>query len=90
MRIAARHADIWNNLAVHQGELGGKIEALRRALRRGRPRLRRRSRSRSSASWSSPRRGRRAAPRSSKAGKIYGGHMGAGLERTASGAPPSA
>ena len=30
MRIAARHADIWNNLAVSQGELGHKIEVLRR------------------------------------------------------------
>jgi F420-dependent oxidoreductase-like protein len=31
MPIAARHADIWNNLAVSQGELGRKVEALRRA-----------------------------------------------------------
>jgi len=30
MGIAARHADIWNNLAVAQPELGRKIEALRR------------------------------------------------------------
>lgn len=29
LHIAARHADIWNNLAVHQGELGAKIEKLR-------------------------------------------------------------
>jgi len=28
--IAARHADIWNNLAVHQPELPRKVEALRR------------------------------------------------------------
>ena len=30
MGIAARHADIWNNLAVFQPQLGSKIEALRR------------------------------------------------------------
>ena len=30
LRIAARRADIWNNLAVAQGELGHKIEILRR------------------------------------------------------------
>lgn len=30
MRIVARHADIWNNLAVYQGQLGAKVEALRR------------------------------------------------------------
>src|SRR5262245_6525216 len=30
LRIAAQHADIWNNLAVAQGELGRKIEVLRR------------------------------------------------------------
>ena len=30
MGIVARHADIWNNLAVHQGQLGAKVEALRR------------------------------------------------------------
>src|SRR3989442_9193901 len=30
MGIAARHADIWNNLAVFQGDLGAKVEALRR------------------------------------------------------------
>src|SRR5207253_10391043 len=30
MGIAARHADIWNNLAAFQPELGTKVEALRR------------------------------------------------------------
>jgi F420-dependent oxidoreductase-like protein len=30
MGIAARHADIWNNLAAFQPQLGAKIEALRR------------------------------------------------------------
>jgi len=30
MGIAARHADVWNNMAVHQAALGPKVEALRR------------------------------------------------------------
>jgi F420-dependent oxidoreductase-like protein len=30
MGIAARHADIWNNLAVFQPQLGAKVEALKR------------------------------------------------------------
>jgi len=30
MGIAARHADLWNNLAVFQGQLAKKVEALRR------------------------------------------------------------
>jgi F420-dependent oxidoreductase-like protein len=30
LRIAAKHADIWNNLAVHQGELAHKVALLRR------------------------------------------------------------
>jgi F420-dependent oxidoreductase-like protein len=30
MGIAARHADVWNNMAIHQPQLGAKAEALRR------------------------------------------------------------
>jgi F420-dependent oxidoreductase-like protein len=30
MRIAAKHADIWNNMGVAQGELGKKVEVLER------------------------------------------------------------
>jgi alkanesulfonate monooxygenase SsuD/methylene tetrahydromethanopterin reductase-like flavin-dependent oxidoreductase (luciferase family) len=30
LRIAAEHADLWNNLAVHQGALAAKIDVLRR------------------------------------------------------------
>jgi alkanesulfonate monooxygenase SsuD/methylene tetrahydromethanopterin reductase-like flavin-dependent oxidoreductase (luciferase family) len=33
LRIAAEHADIWNNLAVNQGALAKKIEVLRRHCR---------------------------------------------------------
>ena len=33
MGLAARHADIWNNLAVSQPELGKKVEALRKRCR---------------------------------------------------------
>jgi alkanesulfonate monooxygenase SsuD/methylene tetrahydromethanopterin reductase-like flavin-dependent oxidoreductase (luciferase family) len=33
LRIAAQHADIWNNLAVNQGALPAKIEVLRRHCR---------------------------------------------------------
>lgn len=29
LRLAARHADIWNNLAVHQADLGHKVDRLR-------------------------------------------------------------
>src|SRR5262249_41189486 len=28
LRLAARHADIWNNLAVHQADLGAKVAKL--------------------------------------------------------------
>lgn len=30
LRLVAKHADIWNNLAVHQGDLGRKVEVLRK------------------------------------------------------------
>jgi F420-dependent oxidoreductase-like protein len=30
MGIAARHADVWNNMAIHQPQLGAKVAALRR------------------------------------------------------------
>jgi len=33
LRIAAEHADIWNNLAVNQGSLAAKIEVLKRHCR---------------------------------------------------------
>ena len=33
LRIVAEHADVWNNLAVHQGELARKVEVLHRHCR---------------------------------------------------------
>ncbi|TMA34532.1 MAG: TIGR03560 family F420-dependent LLM class oxidoreductase [Deltaproteobacteria bacterium] len=79
MGIAARHADIWNNLAVFQPELGTKVEALRRRCAEvGRD-------------FASIEVSQQClvviaetddAARSGleRALKIYGGHMGAGLE----------
>ena len=79
MGIAARHADIWNNLAAFQPELGAKVEALRRrSAEVGRD-------------FASIEVSQQCvvviaetddAARSGleRAQKIYGGHMGAGLE----------
>ncbi len=50
MGIVARHADIWNNLAVNQAQLGAKVEVLRRRCERSGA-TRRPSRSPSNASW---------------------------------------
>ena len=79
MGIAARHADIWNNLAVHQGELGGKVEALRRACDRAR-------RDADTIEVSQQclvvlvEREEEARPALERAQRIYGGHLGGGLE----------
>jgi alkanesulfonate monooxygenase SsuD/methylene tetrahydromethanopterin reductase-like flavin-dependent oxidoreductase (luciferase family) len=79
MGIAARHADIWNNMAVFQAQLGDKVEALKRRCDEAR------------RDFDSIEISQQcvvvigeddAAARASleKAKKIYGGHMGAGLE----------
>jgi F420-dependent oxidoreductase-like protein len=79
MGIVARHADIWNNMAIAQGQLGQKIEALRR-------RCGELDRDFSSITISQQcnvviAEDEEAAQASlEKAKKIYGGHMGAGLE----------
>ena len=79
LRIAAQHADIWNNLAVFQAQLGHKVEALKRRcdeVKRDFGELRvsqqcvvviedDEARARESLE---------------KAKKIYGGHMGGALE----------
>jgi probable F420-dependent oxidoreductase len=79
MGIAARHADIWNNLAVNQPALGGKIEALRRRcgeVGRDFDTLE------VSQQCLVVIAGDEGAARAGleRAQRIYGGHMGAGLE----------
>jgi alkanesulfonate monooxygenase SsuD/methylene tetrahydromethanopterin reductase-like flavin-dependent oxidoreductase (luciferase family) len=79
MGIAARQADIWNNLAVAQGELAGKVEALRRRCAElGRdPESIEVSQQCLVVIAESEDAARAALER---AGRVYGGHMGAGLE----------
>jgi F420-dependent oxidoreductase-like protein len=79
MGIAAKHADIWNNMAVAQAQLGQKVEALKRRcgeLDRDFDRIQvsqqcvviiEETEDAAQASLA-------------KAKKIYGGHMGSGLE----------
>jgi F420-dependent oxidoreductase-like protein len=79
MGIAARHADVWNNLAVFQPALGAKVEALRRRcdeLGRDFSTLEVSQQCVVVIEETEP------AARASleKAKKIYGGHMGSGLE----------
>ena len=79
MRIAVRHADIWNNLAVSQAQLGAKVEVLRRRCDEVQ---------RDPASIEISQQclvviaADEAAARDAlaKATRIYGGHMGGGLE----------
>jgi alkanesulfonate monooxygenase SsuD/methylene tetrahydromethanopterin reductase-like flavin-dependent oxidoreductase (luciferase family) len=79
MGIAARSADVWNNLAVFQGQLAAKVEALRKRCAEV-------GRDFDSLEVSQqcmvvigedPAAAREAL---AKAQKVYGGHMGAGLE----------
>ncbi len=79
MGIAAQHADVWNNLAAFQGELPGKVEALkRRCAEVGRDfaTLEISQQCLVVIAESEP----AAREALAKAGKVYGGHMGAGLE----------
>lgn len=79
LRLAARHADIWNNLAVHQAQLATKIEVLRRhcdAERRDPADI---EVSQQCLVVIAPdEAGAREAL--AKANRLYGGHMGGGLE----------
>ena len=79
MGIAARHADIWNNMAVAHAQLPAKIEALRRRCDEvGRdPTSLRISQQCVVVVESDEETARQSL---AKAQKIYGGHMGAGLE----------
>jgi len=79
MGIAARHADIWNNMAVFQAQLPEKIEALRRRC----DEVQRDFDSLEISQQCVVVLGEdEVAARTAleKAGKIYGGHMGAGLK----------
>src|SRR5262249_16686234 len=77
--IVARHADIWNNAAVDLPRLPAKLEVLRRRCDEARRDL---------AGITGPPQGLLAIAETddgaraglAKAEKIYGGHMGAGLE----------
>ncbi len=79
MGIAARRADIWNNLAVFQGQLASKVEALRR-------RCHELDRDFDSIVVSQQctvvigEDDTQANAALEKAKKLYGGHMGSGLE----------
>ena len=79
MGIVARHADIWNNLATFQPQLGAKVEALRKRCREV-------GRDESTLEISQQcvvviEETMEAARTSlEKAKKIYGGHLGSGLE----------
>jgi alkanesulfonate monooxygenase SsuD/methylene tetrahydromethanopterin reductase-like flavin-dependent oxidoreductase (luciferase family) len=75
MGIAARHADIWNNLAVFQPQLGRKIEALRRRCGElGRDFDTLEVSQQCVVVMAADEPGAKAALE--KAGKVYGGHMG--------------
>jgi len=79
MGIAARHADVWNNMAVFQAQLGAKVDALRRRCDEV-------GRDFDSIEISQQcvvviaEDDDRARAALEKAKKIYGGHMGAHLE----------
>jgi F420-dependent oxidoreductase-like protein len=78
MGIAARHADIWNNLAVFQPQLGHKVEALRRRCEQlGRDPDEIEVSQQCVVVVAEDEAAARVALE--KAQKIYGGHMGAGL-----------
>jgi F420-dependent oxidoreductase-like protein len=78
MGIAARHADIWNNLAVLQPQLGAKVEALRRRCGElGRDFDTLEVSQQCVVVIAADEAGARAAL--DKAGKVYGGHMGGAI-----------
>jgi len=79
LRIAAQHADIWNNLAVFQAQLGAKVAALRRRcddVQRDFSELRVSQQCVVVIEEDEA----RARESLEKAKKIYGGHMGGALE----------
>lgn len=79
MGIAARHADIWNNMAITQAQLGPKVEALRRRCGEvGRDFESIRVSQQCVVVIEADESAARASLE--KARRIYGGHLGAGLE----------
>jgi len=79
MGIAARHADTWNNMAVFQGQLGEKVDALKRRCEEvGRDFDTLAISQQCTVVIAEDDASARAAL--AKAGKVYGGHMGAALE----------
>ena len=79
LRIAAQHADIWNNLAVFQSQLGAKVEALRRRcddVKRDIAEIRISQQCVVVIEEDET----RARESLEKAKKVYGGHMGGALE----------
>jgi len=78
MGIAARHADIWNNMAVFQAQLGNKVEALKRRCDEVKRDFDELTLSQQCVVVIAE---DEAAARAAleKAGKVYGGHMGAAL-----------
>ncbi|MBI4515169.1 MAG: LLM class flavin-dependent oxidoreductase [Deltaproteobacteria bacterium] len=82
LRLAAKHADIWNNLAVHQAELGAKIERLHAHCR---------GLDRDPASLTVSQQcmvvigdsEADAAAKVAKAQQVFGGHLGSGIAGTA-------
>lgn len=77
LRIAARHADVWNNLAVHQNDLGTKVAKLREHCAAvGRDPAEVRVSQQCLVVIGENEADARA--KSEKAAAIYGGHMGAG------------
>jgi len=79
MRIVAEHADIWNNMAVAQADLGRHVEVLKRRCDDvGRDFAELRVSQQCLVVIAADDDGARAAL--AKASTIYGGHMGAGLE----------
>jgi F420-dependent oxidoreductase-like protein len=78
MGIAARHADVWNNMAVFQGQLARKVDALRRRcdeLGRDFDTLEVSQQCTVVIAQDET----TAKEHLAKAGKVYGGHMGAAL-----------
>jgi F420-dependent oxidoreductase-like protein len=82
LRLAAKHADIWNNLAVNQEKLAAKVDVLRRHCRDvGRDPATLRVSQQTMVVIGSDEADAQA--KKEKAARIYGGHMGAGIAGTA-------